>query len=151
MSDSTRRKATNIMARLNTGALKEQTKELLFSELLSLLSSGLDFSNSFRLLITGEENEKNRQLLQQLYDRVVSGSSLWQALEVSGRFSALDCGVVRIGEETGRLGESLGFLSDYYRKKTVQRRLVASAVSYPAIILCVALVVVVFMLAHEIP
>ncbi len=131
--------------------LKEAKKELLFSELLSLLSAGLDFSHAFQLLIGQESDKQVKQLLERLYTQVVSGSPLWQALESSGRFAALDCGVVRIGEETGRLGEALEFLADYYRKRIVQRRMVNSAVSYPAIILCMAVVVVAFMLAVIVP
>ncbi len=131
--------------------MKEAKKELLFSELLSLLSSGLDFSHAFRLLIGQEENVPTRRLLESLYAEVVSGSPLWQALERSGRFPTLDCGVVRIGEETGRLAEALEFLADYYRKRIAQKRIVSSAVSYPVIVLCTAVVVVAFMLAVVVP
>lgn len=78
-------------------------------------------------------------------------SALWQAMERSGTFRPLDCGVVRIGEQTGRLPDTLDFLRDYYRKRTAQRRMVSSAVSYPLVILCTALAVVAFMLAVIVP
>jgi type IV pilus assembly protein PilC len=131
--------------------VKDAGKEQLFSELLSLLSSGLDFSRSFLLLIDGETNENTARLLRSLYGKVVSGSSLWQAMADAKSFSALDCGVVRIGEETGRLTESLQFLTDYYHKKVAQRRMVGSALSYPVIIMSIAVLVVVFMLAVVVP
>lgn len=142
---------SGINARLGNAPLKTARKELLFSELLSLLSSGLDFSYSFRLLISSEEDKATKALLQRLYDDVVAGKSLSMSLEDSGRFSALDCGVVRIGEETGRLHESLEFLTDYYRKKSAHARMVSSAVSYPIIIMCVAVAVVIFMLTVIVP
>lgn len=72
-------------------------------------------------------------------------------MERSGTFRPLDCGVVRIGEQTGRLPDTLDFLRDYYRKRTAQRRMVSSAVSYPLVILCTALAVVAFMLAVIVP
>lgn len=131
--------------------IKDGKKELLFSELLSLLSSELDFSHSFKLLISGEGDDRMRRLLQSLYDKVVSGSSLWQAMSGSGKFSALDYGVIRIGEETGRMNEALQFLADYYHKKIAQNRMVSSAVSYPLIILVMAVVVVIFMLSVIVP
>ncbi len=131
--------------------MKDARKELLFSELLSLLSSGLDFSRSFLLLIDGETNEGTKRLLRSLYDKVVSGSSLWQAMADGRNFSALDCGVVRIGEETGRLTESLQFLTDYYHKKVSLRRMVSSALSYPLIIMVIAILAVVFMLSVVVP
>ncbi len=131
--------------------LKEAKKELLFSELLSLLSSGLDFSHAFHLLIGQEGDRQVKLLLERLYSQVVSGVALWQALQQSGRFPALDCGVVRIGEETGRLTDALEFLSDYYHKRIARKRMVSSAISYPIIILCTAVVVVAFMLAFIVP
>ncbi|MDL2319679.1 type II secretion system F family protein [Alistipes sp. OttesenSCG-928-B03] len=143
--------AQQLWAKLSSRPIKDGRKELLFSELLSLLSSGLDFSHSFKLLISGETDDQMRRLLQTMYDKVVSGSSLWQAMSDSGRFTALDYGVVRIGEETGRLNESLQFLNDYYHKKVAQSRMVSSALSYPVIIFIMAVVVVIFMLAVVVP
>lgn len=63
----------------------------------------------------------------------------------------LDIGVIRIGEETGRLNEALDFLADYYHKKIAQRRMVSSAVSYPLVILATAIIVVAFMLSVIVP
>ncbi len=131
--------------------MNDTSKETLFSELHSLLASGLDFSRAFRLLIDGEDHDDNRSVLESLYINIVAGSSLWLALENCGKFSPLDCGVVRIGEETGRLAESLSFLTDYYHKKIEQARMISSAVSYPLIILAMAIVVVIFMLAVIVP
>lgn len=92
-----------------------------------------------------------RAVLQSLYDGVVRGSLLWQAVEANGRFTNLDHGVIRIGEETGRLTESLEFLSAYYRKRTEQARMVGSALRYPLIVLGIAVVVVIFMMAVIVP
>lgn len=140
-----------ILSGLSKTKMSDQKKEMIFSELLSLLGSGLDFSNSFRLLIEGEKDDKQKTILTQLYKDVVSGQSLWQALKSSGKFTALDYGVIRIGEETGKLTEGLDFLTDYYNKKSAQSRMVRSAVSYPIVILCVALLVVIFMMTVIVP
>lgn len=131
--------------------LRDARKEAMFAELHSLLSSGLDFSRSFSLLIEGERDAGNRALLTELYRSVVRGEPLWRSFERSGRFAPLDCGVLRIGEETGRLDEALSFLADYYRKRIAQRRMVSGAVSYPLIILFTALVVVIFMVLVIVP
>ena len=85
-------------------SLKDARKEAVFAELHSLLGSGLDFSRSFSLLIEGERDVQTKALLTGLYRTVVRGESLGCAFERSGRFAPLDCGVLRIGEETGRLG-----------------------------------------------
>lgn len=139
---------------LNFGSsrgLKGQAKELLFSELHSLLSSGLDFSHSFSLLIDSERDKHMKILLQTIYDDIIKGHSLWSAMQKTGKFLSLDYGVISIGEETGQLKEALEFLVDYYSKRTAQQRMVTSAISYPIIIICVAMVVVVFMLTVVVP
>jgi len=124
---------------------------MLFSEFHSLLSSGIDFNRAFGMLIRSEKDHAARSLLDVLYRDIIEGHTLWQALAKSRSFSALDYGVVRIGEETGKLHESLQFLSEYYFKKAAQRRMISSAVSYPAIILSVAVVVLVFMVLVIVP
>ena len=95
--------------------LKDARKEAMFAELHSLLGSGLDFSRSFSLLIEGERDAQTKTLLAGLYRSVVRGEALARAFERSGHFAPLDCGVLRIGEQTGRLDEALAFLADYYR------------------------------------
>ena len=131
--------------------LKDARKEAIFAELHSLLGSGLDFSRSFSLLIEGERDVQTKTLLSSLYRSVVRGEALARAFERSGRFAPLDCGVLRLGEQTGRLDEALAFLADYYRKRIAQRRMVSGAVSYPLIILFTAIVVVIFMVLVIVP
>ncbi len=141
----------NLPSALTDKKMSSAKKELLFSELGSLLSSGLDFSSAFLLLISGEKNDKQRRMLKKIYDHIVAGGSLADALKRTGCFSELDTGVVRIGEETGRLNEAMDFLTDYCHKKVAQKRMVSSAVSYPCVILGTAVVVVIFMLSVIVP
>ena len=131
--------------------MTDARREVFYAELHALLTAGLDFSHAFALLIEGEREVRMKALLECLYGEVVGGAALWQAMERSGVFRALDCGVVRIGEQTGRLPDTLDFLRDYYRKRAAQRRMVSSAVSYPLVILCTAVAVVAFMLAVIVP
>lgn len=132
-------------------AVTDQKKEMFFSEFHSLLSSGVDFNRAFELLAGGEKEGNYKKLLGELHGDVISGRNLWQSLSDSGYFSNLDSGVIRIGEETGKLYESLHFLSEYYHNKAAQRRMISSAVSYPIIILAIAVIVLVFMILVVVP
>ena len=131
--------------------LTDARREMFYAELHALLTAGLDFSAVFRLLIEGEGDRRTKALLEELYAAVVRGETLAEAMRRSGAFRPLECGVVRIGDETGRLARTLDFLRDYYRKRAAQRRMVASAVSYPVVILAVAAAVVAFMLSVVVP
>lgn len=132
-------------------ALTHQKKEMLFSQLHSLLTAGLDFSRSFELLIESEKEVRIRELLESIYAGIVRGDTLWLALKESREFSALDYGVIRIGEETGKLAQTLDFLTDYYHKYIEQKRMITSSLSYPLIILVTAGLVVVFMVLVVVP
>lgn len=125
-------------------------KSTLFSQLQTLIRSGLSFSRAFELIIEGAK-AKEKAMYVRIFDEVVSGKELWRSLETETVFTELDRNVVRIGEETGRLVESLEFLTEYYRKREEQKRMVTSALSYPIITLSVAVIVLVFMLLVVVP
>lgn len=131
--------------------IKDKGKYILFSQLYSLLSSGLNFSHSFDLLIQGEEKKKEAGILKDVYKKILAGNEFWKSLEIVGAFTELDCGVIRIGEETGKIDQSLMFLSDYYQKKNEQRRMLISTISYPLIIIVVAFCVLFFMITVVVP
>ena len=125
-------------------------KRIFFSQLQTLIRSGLSFSRAFELIIEGAKT-KEKALYVRIFDEVVSGKELWRSLEADKAFTELDRSVVRIGEETGRLVDALEFLTDYYQKREEQKRMVTSALSYPIITLSIAVVVLVFMLLVVVP
>ena len=133
-----------------TSKLTDKKKRLFFSQLQVLLKAGLSFTSSFSLIIEGATGNE-ADVFRRLFDKVIAGASLWEALQGEQDFSRLDYGVIRIGEESGRLMDALGFLTDYYEKKEAQRRTLVSALSYPMITLGVAAVVLVFMMLVVIP
>jgi len=133
-----------------TNKLTDKKKRLFFSQLRVLLKAGLSFTSSFSLIIEGASGY-DAEVYRRMFDRVIAGASLWNALGEERDFSRLDFGVIRIGEESGRLIEALGFLADYYEKKEKQRRTLVSALSYPMITLSVAVVVMVFMMLVVVP
>lgn len=125
-------------------------KRTFFSQLQTLIRSGLSFSRAFELIIEGAKT-KEKALYVRIFDEVVSGKELWRSLEADAAFTKLDRSVVRIGEETGRLVDALTFLTDYYQKREEQKRMVTSALSYPIITLSIAIIVLVFMLLVVVP
>lgn len=132
--------------------IPDKKKYVLFSELHSLLTAGLSFSSSFEMLLEGDRRKNSETIiLDQTYQQIINGMEFWKALESSGGFSNLDTGVIRIGEETGKLDQSLQFLSDYYQKKNEQRNILVGALTYPLVIVVTAILVLVFMITVVIP
>ena len=131
--------------------LSDQRREAIYAELSALLGAGVDFSNAFAMMIDAEENGAAKTLLQELYARVAEGSTLQHAMRQCGLFPPIDCGVVDIGEQTGRLNEALEFLTEYYRKTAERRRMISDALTYPIVVMCTAAAVTAFMLAVVVP
>ncbi len=128
----------------------DRDKKSFFTQLHTLICSGLDFSRAFGLLIECAEGAE-KELYSRVFGRVVAGEELWRALGTEPVFTTMDCCVARIGEETGRLPEALDFLTTYYEKRDSRRRMIVSALSYPLITLSVAALVLVFMLLVVVP
>lgn len=125
-------------------------KRQFYAQMHELLRAGLSFSASFTLIVESSDGT-DKEMFQKILDRVIAGDSLWDALSAQEPFTRLDYGVIRIGEESGRLTEALSFLTDYYEKRESQKRSLISAISYPAITLGVAIIVLVFMMLVVIP
>ena len=82
---------------------------------------------------------------------IVGGSSLSSSLKDSGKFSPHEYYSVQIGEETGELVVVLEELSKFFSKKINQRRQIITALSYPIIVLFVAIGAITFMMNFIVP
>ena len=129
----------------------DKKKESLYVELSTLLLSGIDLRTSLELILVDQENAKDKALFEGIRQRVLSGLALSDALKETGRFSDYEYYSLRIGEETGKLGEVLTDLSRYYKSKIQQRRKIVSAVTYPIIVLLSSLGAVFFMIKFVVP
>jgi type IV pilus assembly protein PilC len=131
--------------------LSDKKREQMFSELGMLINSGLDLSTSIKLIVDQEKNKTDQSLLSSLHIELIKGLSLSEAIQKTEKFSTYDFYTLKIGEESGKLGESVYELSTFYRKKIKYRRMIISAVSYPILVLISAVVALVFMLKYLVP
>ena len=81
----------------------------------------------------------------------VKGSTLFSAMEQTGRFPAYACGLMKVGEQTGRIEEVLASLAAYYEGRERLNRRVRSALLYPAVMLLLMLAVIGVLLVRVLP
>lgn len=129
----------------------DKKKESLYVELSTLLLSGIDLRTALELILVDQEQAKDKVLFEGVRGRILSGLALSEALKETGKFSDYEFYSIRIGEETGRLGEVLTDLAKYYKSKIQQRRKIVSAVTYPAIVLLSSMGAVFFMIKFVVP
>jgi general secretion pathway protein F len=121
-------------------------------ELASLLSAGLSVLESLRTLAAKEVVAARRDTVLELIEGVSQGLPLSSALnQVPGRYPPLLVATVSASEQTGDLGVSLRRYAEHQQSVRALRDKVVGAAVYPALLLGVGLVVVVFLMAVVVP
>ncbi|MDP4292640.1 MAG: type II secretion system F family protein, partial [Bacteroidota bacterium] len=126
-------------------------KENFYSELGMLLGSGLDIKTAFTIFVKEQNNEQERSFFSGIYENLVEGNSLSEALNQTGKISLHEYYSLRIGEETGKIIEVLEELSTYFEVRLKQQRQLVSTFSYPVLVIITAFVVVIFMMNFIVP
>lgn len=120
-------------------------------ELSLLLHAGVVAADALTLLAEGEEDPDTRAMLTAAAGQVDGGASLSTALRDTGRFPAYVCGLIEVGEQSGRTEEALASLARYYEERARMERRVRSALLYPAVMLCLMLAVIGVLLVRVLP
>ncbi|ARV08212.1 general secretion pathway protein GspF [Winogradskyella sp. PC-19] len=126
-------------------------KEDFYTELSVLLKAGVNLKNALELLLNAQKQQQNKDVVKTILTAIISGESLSQSVKNLKPFSRYEYYSLKIGEETGRTAEIAEQLGDFFSRKNEQRRHLVNGLTYPAIILITALLVVVFMLQFVVP
>nr|WP_320120040.1 type II secretion system F family protein [uncultured Marinifilum sp.] len=136
---------------LSGNKIKDKQKEDFYSGLGMLISSGIDMRTALKIICDEQKKTKEKELFTNLYDALIGGQNLSEAMRSSDKFSAHECYSVGIGEETGRLKEVLLDLTAFFTNKIKQRRQLVNTFTYPAIVIATAFLVVIFMMNFIVP
>jgi len=126
-------------------------KEAFYNELAILLKSGIQLREGLELLSNNQKKEKLYLFLKQMVGELDSGLSFSEVLKNRQEFTEYEYYSVQIGEESGSLDAVVEELGTFFSKKNEQRRNLINALTYPLIIFCTAILVVVFMLRMVVP
>src|SRR5215203_1962367 len=118
----------------------------------TLVASGMPMLRTLHTLEQQTNDEEIREAVAGLRADVEAGSTLEQAMERHPRvFDRLFRAMVRSGEQSGRLEESLDRIAFQVEKTDALRRQVKSALMYPALVFGFAVVVLVAIVMFVIP
>ncbi|HEY7903262.1 MAG TPA: type II secretion system F family protein [Casimicrobiaceae bacterium] len=121
-------------------------------ELATLLRSGLPLDRALETLIGLAPSRPVAALLQGVRDDVRGGKALSQALDARREtFSRFYINIVRAGEAGGALGVVLTRLADTMERNKELKGTVSSALIYPTILICVAVISVMVLLFFVVP
>ena len=115
-----------------------------------LLHAGVGISDGL-FLLAEEENGPLGEMLKRMGTAVDGGAPLSKAMSEEGCFPAYVTGLVRLGEEAGRLEECLQALAGYYETRDRTDRQVRSALLYPSVLMLMMLAVIGVLLVQVLP
>ena len=121
-------------------------------QLGTLLGAGIPLIEALKALIEQTEHRKAQTMFREIRERVSQGASLADALaEHRAWFNDLYVNMVRAGQATGNLDVVFTRLADYMQAQRALRRKVVSALTYPAMMVGIGVIVVSILMTLVVP
>ena len=110
----------------------------------TMIGAGIQIDEA--VLMLGENRERSRlqEVCAAVYDHVVAGDTLSEAMQASGGFPPYAVGLVETGERAGHLEQVLHNLEMYYDEEERLLSKLSQSVSYPAALLAIMTVILAF-------
>ncbi|MFS2279898.1 type II secretion system F family protein [Microbacterium sp. OR21] len=125
---------------------------VLTNQLAGLINAGLPLLRALAVLIEQTDNKKLVSALTAVHSDIEGGKAFSAALRAhSDVFPPLMVNLVRVGETGGFLGGALESLAASYRSDVELQQKIKSAMTYPIIVLIIALLGVTAMLTFIVP
>jgi len=118
----------------------------------TMIDAGVPLVRCLSVLAEQTTNAKLKRIINDLQSEIEAGQTLSRALaKYPNVFSNLFVGLVRAGEVGGVLEESLQRLAGFLEKDQDLRRKVRSAMTYPMIVMLVAISIVIVLVTYILP
>lgn len=155
--NATGKAATGGNASANTVKIKgkkiTRVQILLFTrEMADLLEAGLPIDRAFSVLIDQTDSPSVRTMLETMKGDIRAGQPLSDAMKKFPReFPTLYANMIHAGEVSGQLSGVMTRLADFMEKEQVRRSQITAALTYPMVLIGVAVLAVTFLLVFVIP
>ena len=138
---------------INIGG-KFGSAELSFTltQLSTYIKAGISLIDSVRILEKQADKPEHRKVYQKMVYELLKGESLSVAMQKQqDKFPKLLVNMVKTSELTGDLTSVLDDMAEYYTSKEETKKTMISAMTYPVIVILIAICVVVFILTSIVP
>ena len=136
----------------NRRPIKTRDLSIFCRQFATMIESGLPILTCLNVLAEQTENPRLRDTLKVVYKRVQEGTALAQALkEVPGVFPDIMVSMVAAGELGGVLEVVMQRLAIHFEKEHRLNEKVKAAMTYPIVVMSMAVAVVIFVLTFVLP
>ncbi|PIU16525.1 hypothetical protein COT20_00350 [bacterium (Candidatus Gribaldobacteria) CG08_land_8_20_14_0_20_39_15] len=129
------------------------TEKLFFTRNLQIMvKTGVSLPRALNILSQQVKNGKFKRVLTHLSEDITKGESLSNCLLAHPSvFPVVYQETLKIGEETGKIEDALQILALQMEKEHKLKASISSAMVYPAVVLCMAFVIGIFMFIFAVP
>lgn len=117
----------------------------------SILKAGVSVINALEMLAEQTENKRLKEAITNTQSGVEKGESLSDSMRQNDCFPSILIDMVRAGEASGSLENSLTRMAIQFEKDAKLNGIVKKAMMYPIVLICVMIGVVIVMLTFVIP
>jgi general secretion pathway protein F len=125
---------------------------VMIRQLSTLLNAGIPLLEALSAIIDQHDHKGLKKILSQVRESVREGRSFADALAPHTRaFTPLMVNMIRSGESSGSLEIVLLRLADFLEQQVNTKRKVQSAMTYPVVTICIAILILLFLLVKVVP
>lgn len=121
-------------------------------EISSMLSAGISLVRAMNIITGRDLSPKLRYAFTELLSSIKKGIALSDSMELLGKsFPVMLINMIRAGEASGRLDETMEKMADYYEKEARLTKSIKGAMTYPIILASLTVVVTVVLMTFVVP
>jgi len=136
---------------IGSGKMPMRQVSLFCRQFSMLLKAGISISNGLDIFRLQIEDKKMAQVVSEMYENVLKGDALSEAMKKTKKFPDLLANMIQAGEAGGIMDEVLERMATYYEKETKTKNKLKNAMTYPTVVIIVSVVVVAVLLTKVIP
>lgn len=121
------------------------------SQIAILLKGGVTPAESLRVLLSDTEDKATKELLETMFNAVMDGEPLAEALRLTGVFPDYVLNTVKLGEEAGSTDEVFYSLAEFYDREAQIHENIKSAISYPLVMVFMMIIVIIVLITKVLP
>jgi type IV pilus assembly protein PilC len=127
-------------------------KMMFVRNLRVMIGAGLSLNRALEILILQSKNKKLKEILSEIREGVIKGQNFSECLaKYPNIFSEVFQNMIKVGEETGSLEQSLEVLAQQIEKDYKLRSKIKGALMYPIVIICAMIAIGALMLIMVVP
>lgn len=131
---------------------KASELDFFLTQLSTFLKAGITLVESVKILSKQSNMSAHKNVYKSIIYELTMGENFSEALSKQGTvFPRLLINMIKTSELTGDLPETLDDMANYYKETEQTKKQMISAITYPAVVLCFAFVILIFIMVSVIP